>query len=126
MVRRRALLALGTVLIVGVGLRLGLAQRLPITCPLRRLTGIPCASCGLTRAAAALCQGKWAAASAYNLAAIPLALLVVAGLLLLSWEVATQRPVLRPLLARYAALLTWSAVAVMSVAWLVNLYRTFE
>ena len=126
MVRRRALLALGTVLIVGVGLRLGLAQRLPITCPLRRLTGIPCASCGLTRAAATLCQGKWAAASAYNLAAIPLALLVVAGLLLLSWEVATQRPVLRPLLARYAALLTWSAVAVMSVAWLVNLYRTFE
>lgn len=126
MVRRRALLALGTVLMVGVGLRLGLAQYLPITCPLRRLTGIPCASCGLTRAAAALCQGQWAVASAHNLAAIPLALLVVAGLLLLSWEAITQRPILRPLLARYAAALTWSAVALLSVAWLVNLHRLLE
>ena len=126
MVRRRALLILGAVATAGIALRLGLAQYIPVTCPLRGLTGIPCASCGLTRAAAALCHGQWAAASGYNVAAIPLALFGVAALLLLSWEAITERPILRPLWARYSGLLTWSAVALMSVAWVVNLHRYFQ
>lgn len=126
MVRRRALLILGAAAAAGVALRLGLAQYVPVTCPLRGLTGIPCASCGLTRAAAALCRGQWTAASAHNVAAIPLALFGVAVLLLLAWEAITQRPVLRPLWARYSGLLTWAAVALMSAAWVVNLHRHFQ
>ena len=126
MTRQRVPLVFGAVLLVVVGLRLGLAQHLPTLCPLRRLTGIPCASCGLTRAATALCQGRVAAASAYNLAAIPLALFLVAVLLSLAAEAITQRPVLRPPLKRYADALTWSAVALLSVAWVVNLHRYFE
>ena len=74
MVRRRALLLIGGVLLAVIDLRMGLARHLPILCPLRRLTGIPCGSCGLTRAATALSHGEFAAASTYNLAAIPLAL----------------------------------------------------
>ena len=126
MVRRRALLVLGAVAIAGIALRLGLAQYLPVTCPLRGLTGIPCASCGLTRAAAALCRGQWTAASASNVAAIPLALCGVVALLLLSWEAITERPIIRPLWARYSGPLTWSAVALMSVAWFINLRRYFQ
>ena len=79
------------VILLAIALRLGLAQHLPIICPLRRFTGIPCASCGLTRAAVALCHGQLAAASAQNLAAIPLAVVFLAWLILLAWESTTQR-----------------------------------
>ncbi|HRQ72916.1 MAG TPA: DUF2752 domain-containing protein [Phycisphaerales bacterium] len=38
----------------------------PITCTLRRATGIPCGTCGSTRAAFALAHGDAAAALRYN------------------------------------------------------------
>jgi hypothetical protein len=126
MVRLRAVSILLGVILLAVALRLGLAQHLPVTCPLRLCTGIPCASCGLTRAAADLCQGQLAAASAQNLAAIPLAVGFAAWLFLLGWEVATQRRIVGPLWQRYSGFLTWSVVALMLAAWSLNLHRHFS
>jgi len=125
MFRLRAMSVIGGVLVAVAGLRMGLAQYLPITCPLRGLTGIPCASCGLTRGAVALCLGQLAAASAHNLAAIPLALALAAVLVLLAWEAITQRAILHPVLTRRKGVLTWSAVALVLAAWVVNLHRYF-
>src|ERR1039458_4282647 len=107
MVRLRAVSTVFGVILIAVGLRLGLAQHLPTICPLRRFTGIPCASCGLTRAAVALCHGQLAAASAQNLAAIPLTVVFLAWLILLAWEATTQRRIVGPLWKRYAGVLTW-------------------
>jgi len=126
MVRRRALWIIAGAVAMGVGLRMGLAEHLTIFCPLRRLTGIPCASCGLTRAAAALCHGQIAAAAAYNLAALPMALFLIIILGLLIGEAITQVPILRPLWARGSGMLTWSAAALFFTAWMVNLYRYFN
>jgi hypothetical protein len=125
MVRLRALLLIASAILAAGAFRAGLAQHLPIICPLRRLTGIPCASCGLTRAAAALCHGQVAAAETFNLAAIPLSLIAVLVLVLIVWEAVTQRPIIRPAWARCSGVLTWLGVALMLSAWLVNLHRHF-
>jgi len=125
MARVRAAATVFAVTLFAAGLRLGLAQHLPITCPLRRLTGIPCASCGLTRAAAALCHGQLAAASAQHLAAIPLAALLMTWLFFLCWEAVTQRSIIRPLWDRCSSSITWLTVGLMLAAWSLNLHRHF-
>jgi len=94
--------------------------------PIATVDRYSCASCGLTRAAAALCHGQLAVATAHNLAAIPLALVLAAVFFLVVWEAITQRPVLRPLWTRYATVLAWSAVAVFLAAWIVNLAHHFQ
>lgn len=49
-------------------------------CPLKALTGIPCATCGLTRCVLALGQGRWQEAFHWHPAAVVvLALLPLAG-----------------------------------------------
>lgn len=84
-------------------------------CLLRRLTGIPCPGCGMTRAFAHLAKGEWAAAAHDHLLAYPLA----AELLLvwLAWTVllARRRPVALP-----AGLDRWMLghVAVLAAFWL--------
>jgi len=84
-------------------------------CVLRRLTGIPCPGCGMSRAFAHLAKGEWAAAAHDHLLAYPLA----AELLLawLAWAVllARRRPVQAP-----AAFDRWMLghVAVLIAFWL--------
>jgi hypothetical protein len=84
-------------------------------CLLRRLAGIPCPGCGMTRALAHLAKGEWAAAVHDHLLAYPLA----AELLLvwLAWAVllARRRPVAVP-----ASLDRWMLghVAVLAAVWL--------
>ena len=126
MVRLRAVSTVFGVILIAVGLRLGLAHHLPVICPLRRFTGIPCASCGLTRAAVALCHGQLATASAQHLAAIPLAVVVLTLLFLLCWEAVTQRSIIRPLWKRSSSSFTWLTVGLMLAAWGLNLHRHFN
>lgn len=76
-------------------------------CPLRRLTGIPCPTCGATRAALALAQGELAAALGFH--PLVTVLLLGAGLYALAAGISllvTRRiPVLR------ASRKTWRRVA---------------
>jgi hypothetical protein len=54
-------------------------------CPLKALTGIPCATCGLTRCVLALGQGRWQEALHWHpVAVVILALLPLAG----AWDLA--------------------------------------
>jgi hypothetical protein len=68
------------------------AAALGLACPLRHLTGIPCATCGATRAALALAEGRWPDALAANplLAAGGLAF-VAGGLIAPLWLAAARR-----------------------------------
>ncbi len=123
--RSRALWTWGAVLLVAALLRLGLTDLLPNMCPLRRLTGIPCATCGMTRAAAALSRGELAKASGFNIAAIPLALLLAVLMGLLAWEAVTDRAVVDPVWQRCSKPVTWFLVVLLLAAWGVNLHRYF-
>ncbi len=124
--RSRTLWLLAVALFVAVLLHFGLADWLPNTCPLRRLTGIPCATCGMTRAASALSHGELAQASAFNIAAIPLAMLLSVLVGLFAWEAMTDRAIIRPLWQQCSNVATWLLVALMLAAWGVNLWRHFS
>jgi hypothetical protein len=84
-------------------------------CFSRRVLGIPCPGCGLTRAFAHLAKGEWAAA----LAAHPLAPLLAAEMLFawLAWGRASLRnlPLPRPAWFEAAVL---AHVAVLCALWL--------
>jgi hypothetical protein len=67
MVPAAMLLLIGGISIVGHQAHIGI-------CPLRRLTGIPCPTCGTTRAVLALLRGDWSAAFTSNPLASGLAL----------------------------------------------------
>lgn len=58
-------------------------------CLLRRLSGLPCPGCGMTRAFAHLAKGEWAAAASDHLLAFGLA--AELGLAWLVWGVALAR-----------------------------------
>jgi hypothetical protein len=55
---------------------------LPVLCPFRRHTGLPCPGCGGTHAFAAMAHGQWTAAWAYNPLAAVLFVLGLAWLAL--------------------------------------------
>ena len=58
----------------------------PVLCMLRGLTGLPCPSCGLTRAFCALSQGEVLSALAFNAMALPLAALLLASAVIATAE----------------------------------------
>lgn len=63
----------------------------PVLCVLRGLTGLPCPGCGLTRALCALSHGDWLGALAFNAAAVPLALCLLAASVIAAGELARGR-----------------------------------
>lgn len=85
----------------------------PIVCLLRGLVGIPCPSCGLTRAFCALSHFELREALRYHaLSPLPFAA-VVATPFVAAYEVATHRPVSRPWL--YSSKLAWVLAALFLV-----------
>jgi len=80
-----------------------------LLCPLRRLLGIPCPGCGMTRALAHLAKGEWRAAVALHplapLLAAELALgWMAAGLAAAGWLGTRWRAWLPDVLGAHAAL----------------------
>lgn len=91
-----------------------------IPCLFRRLTGIPCPGCGLTRALLCLLRGDIRGALAYNALAIPIFAL---ALTILGWTIADRlrgTDSLRRFYARIAPRKAWivsTAAAVTLLNW---------
>jgi len=100
---------------LAVALAPSLAPLLP-PCPLRTLAGVPCASCGSTRALVALAQGRPLEALAFN----PLAFFGVVGLPLaaLLWALAGDRPALAKLQYSWPWWLRGLVLAILAANWL--------
>ncbi len=83
--------------------------------PPRRLAGLPCPGCGMTRAFAHLAKGEWAAAASDHLLAYAVA--AELGLAWLAWgaALARRRPVLLP---RWLDRLALAHLAVFVAYWL--------
>ena len=96
-----------------------------VFCPFRALTGLPCLTCGGTRALAALASGRITEAVALN----PLVALTAAGLITLALIDATRRLARRPPLRWLPAgrkVLLLRGLALLSVAgnWVYLLARS--
>lgn len=70
-------------------------------CIVKHLTGVPCPSCGATRAALALLQGDVSAAIALNPLGPLLVVVAVAAAVLLARDVLTRRDVLLDMYVRF-------------------------
>ena len=89
----------------------------PVLCPLRAVTGVPCPSCGLTRALAHLERGHLAEAVRLHPFAPLVFLLVLALAGMLAFELATRRAVIGdPLRNRRDAWLLFAGLVVFQVA----------
>lgn len=69
------------------------AQNGPVICPTHGLLGLPCPSCGLTRAFCALTRGHILTALGYNAIGIPLYLGMLAAMFISAYELMTHRRV---------------------------------
>ena len=88
-----------------------------VLCPLRAVTGIPCPSCGLTRALAHLERGQWAEALKFHPFSPLLFLVALVLIFLLLLELATRKAILfNPLKERRAIYLLFAVVVVFQVA----------
>jgi hypothetical protein len=88
-----------------------------VLCPLRAVTGIPCPSCGLTRALAHLERGHWADAVRFHPFSPLVFLLVLALVVMLVFELVTHRAVIgNPLRDRRDVWLVLAGLAVFQAA----------
>jgi hypothetical protein len=105
-VRARVIASGAAVLVLGISYAYApYAHDGPVVCLLRGLVGIPCPSCGLTRAFCALSHFEVREALRYH-ALSPLIFAAVAATpFVAAYEVATRRPVSRPWL--FSSKLAW-------------------
>jgi len=105
--------------------RLPLSPHVPELCIFKRVTGIPCCGCGMTHAFCALAHGQVQQAADFNLASLPLALLLVITTLLLLLEALRNKPHLAPFWNKSKDLLWHATLPIFLLAWLVNLAKLY-
>lgn len=105
----------GGVLALSLVLREG--GSLPYACPFHLITGLPCATCGMTRGFVALAHGQWHRALDLNLASPLLFALACLTLVLALAQVALDRPVLKSAWTRHRTWLLPLVTAVLAISW---------
>ena len=105
----RPLRLLGIVMFVGAFVHPLLPFTGPVLCPLRRVTGVPCPFCGMTRGVIALAHGDLFSSLTFNPGAVVIVALAVA--ILVAWRV--QR----------VAMPTWTIVSFFVLLWAYQLFK---
>ena len=108
--------------LLGAGAVLNPSRPLPIDlCLLKRMTGLPCPTCGLTRAVCSALQGDWAASLGFHPAGILVVVSVLGWVTWMSLE-AWRGQMLWLSGRKTLAKLAGAAIAVTSMtAWIVRL-----
>ncbi len=99
----------------------GIAGAVTPGCLFKRMTGLPCLLCGMTRSMAATAQGHLGEAFRFHLLGPPL-FVVVAGLtLLLAAEFAFSRKILPRPGERAWKSIAWGTLGLLAAAWIARL-----
>lgn len=110
----------GTIAGVLLGARLAVASRpLPFdVCGFKHLTGLPCPTCGLTRALCCAVRGDWARSLAYHPAGPFLALALFAWMVWSAAEAYRGRPIREAFRGRLGNALLVAGGALSLVVWI--------
>jgi len=97
-------------------------------CTLKNISGLPCASCGVTRSVLAFFSGNVGKAFFYNPIGIPMAIAIVILPGCIAYDLTTQK---YNLYKKYNTLnfnlITWlSIITLFILAWAWNLYKHFN
>ncbi len=96
------------------------------SCLIRNITGLPCPSCGLTRAFHALSTGRIGDALAVNVVS-PLVFLAAWVIGILAATDLLVRPgLLGRIWSRVGRGVVWTVLVLMAISWTVNLVRHFQ
>jgi len=90
-------------------------------CGFKILTGVPCPTCGLTRALCHALRGDWAASVAYHPAGIPLAVCLMAWMLWTACEAARGRPLAGAVRTRLTTPVLAAGAAASFVMWIARI-----
>jgi Protein of unknown function (DUF2752) len=90
-------------------------------CAFRYLTGLPCPTCGLTRALCHALRFDWARSFAYHPAGVVLAIALVGWTVWSAVELYRARPIGEPLRRRLAAICAGAVCSMSVVFWIVQL-----
>lgn len=91
--------------------------RLPESCTFRRLSGVDCAGCGMTRSMIVLADGDWRRAVRYHTLGIPLFLLIVGQVPFRSWQIARIRRGQAPVEWNWFNWIVWLFILVLALHW---------
>jgi hypothetical protein len=113
----------GTIAVLLLGARLAVPSRpLPFeVCGFKHLTGLPCPTCGLTRALCFALHGDWAQSLAYHPAGPFLALALFAWMLWSAAEAYRGQPIREALRGRLGNVLLAAGGALSLGIWVVRL-----
>lgn len=90
----------------------------PLVCPFHWLTGLPCPTCGSTRALAALATGELGASLRFNPAVLPACIAAVGYVLYAAVVLAFGLPRVRFVLAdRDRHVARWGVIAAAALVW---------
>lgn len=119
----RAAAALAIGLLIAAAAVVPPARPLPVDlCVLHNLTGLPCLTCGLTRAVCLLLQGWWGESVRMHPAAAPALALACLVAVSLGLEAARGRTAGRPLLRRLIMLLAGAGALLAVVHWIARAF----
>ena len=118
--RRRAWLSASLGLLLAIAALTDPARPLPFeVCPIHRLTGVPCPTCGMTRAVCFAVHGQWRRSLAFH----PAGLIVAAGIVLWMLWAAAEAWRGRPLAERGRRNVTYALIGLTAVISLANWVR---
>ncbi len=122
---RGAFVAVALAVVLVASMFLPQAEASPVFCVFRRITSVPCPSCGMTHSFVAMGHGHWLQAWHAHLAGPELFCAVLVGLAFALAQTVTGVPLWAALWTRVRRVVVPLTVTLMAASWVINLLYRF-